>query len=677
VNKRHIAVKDLMKLRFITDPQISPDGSRIAYGVTRIDPESRTYRYVIRLIEADMRDRCIVRDGNRPVWSPDSRRLAFLSQRSGTRQVWLTEEGLGEPIQISFMRHGVSDMAWSPDGTRMLIVSGCWDEEDKELLVREMTPAEKEELRKAAADEPFIVDQIAYKADEVGGMLPRLRKQLWLLDMDTGELESITPDDVHIFSRHGGTPIWSPDSRYIAYLSGHDAQKEMSPYMAANASDLYVFDTMDHSTRRLVQGNGAVAYPVWSPDSQSLGYFWYDDLKHLTSSTIPTLWRIPVEDGNGVCLTQDQVLSVHVPIQSDLMIGALPTTPIWTQNGRILFWAAWNGRAQIYSVSDKGGSIESVTNVAGSVFGFSADTSGEKLALGVMTETWPMEIFEYQVDSGEIKQMTWINEKLMGELILTKPKGFSYRSADGTPLQGWMMEPLAGSENSYPLILHVHGGPHLLYGEAFNFEFQLMAAQGYGVVYINPRGSAGYGQEFLRGCCGDFGGKDYEDLMTGLDYALSKFPKADAQKLGVTGLSYGGFMTNWIIGHTKRFHAAVTKNCLSNFTSFAGVSDIGYFFLEGELLGSPWRDMDAMRSFSPITYVENIETPLLIMHTEDDQRCPKEQSEQLYVAMKYFEKDVAFLRFPSGNHLMYRLGYPPLRVAWLRECIKWFDRYLK
>ncbi len=677
MEKRHFGVKDVLKFRFLSDPQMAPDGTRTAYVAMRIDPETKEYKTGIYLHNHGSSDECILGEGTRPAWSPNGKRLAYLSSRSGTSQVWLTSESLGEPRKLTAMRYGVTDLAWSPDGSRLLLVSASAGEEDLEHLLKEMDAGEKQERADKVQSEALRIDQLPYKGDEVSGILPQTKRQLWILDMETEELERITEPDRHIHSRSQTTPVWSPDGQYVAYTSSHDARGELTPYLAANASDLYIYNLESREIKRIVKGNGAAAYPVWSPDSRSLAYFWYDDLQFLTSSTLPKLYRLDVETGERICLTPEQEISVHVAVQSDLLIGTMPTSPVWTQNGQILFWGAWQGKAAVFAVHDRGGEIAPVTNLTGSVFGFTADAAGRKLALAVMDTEKTMNLWECLTESGDCQRCTDLNGKLMAECKTAKAEEFFVTTEDGHRIQAWLMKPndLQAGEK-YPLVLHIHGGPHLLYGNAFNFELQLMAASGIGVLYANPRGSAGYGQSFLRGCCGDFGGGDYRDLMAVVDAALEMDPDIDSQRLGVTGLSYGGFMTNWVVGHTQRFKAAVTKNCLSNLLSFSGVSDIGYFFLQGEQLGNPWRDRDRMEAMSPITYVENIETPLLILHTLDDQRCPIEQSEQLFTAMKYFEKEVAFLRYPAGNHLMYRLGRPTLRAAWLKDTMDWFSKYL-
>ena len=228
----------------------------------------------------------------------------------------------------------------------------------------------------------------------------------------------------------------------------------------------------------------------------------------------------------------------------------------------------------------------------------------------------------------------------------------------------------------YPLIVEVHGGPHMMYSNAFMHEFQVLTAKGYGVLYINPRGSHGYGQAFVDAVRGDYGGGDYHDIMDATNFAINHFDWIDEDRLGVTGGSYGGFMTNWIVGHTNKFKAAATQRSISNWVSFYGVSDIGYFFTEWEHKTNKLDDIDKLWEISPLRYVNNIETPLLILHSEKDYRCPIEQGEQLYVALKHQDKPTRFVRFPESNHELSRNGDPALRISRLNEIIEWFDTYI-
>ncbi|MDQ3541575.1 MAG: S9 family peptidase, partial [Chloroflexota bacterium] len=270
------------------------------------------------------------------------------------------------------------------------------------------------------------------------------------------------------------------------------------------------------------------------------------------------------------------------------------------------------------------------------------------------------------------------NQSLVDEVTLSPASDLLVTSADGLGIQGWLLTPAGFSEGSdakHPLIVQIHGGPHAMYGHAMFHEMQLMAARGYAVLFTNPRGSAGYGEEFTGSTRGRWGEADMPDVIAAVDH-VSNLPWIDRDRIGITGGSYGGYLTNWIIGHDPRFKAAVTQRCVSNFHSFFGTSDIGSTFGAFEFDGVPWKDAEKLLRYSPISYVDSIMTPLLILHSEQDHRCPIEQAEQMYTALTYLERDVAFIRFPEEGHELSRSGTPSRRLARLHHLIGWFDSHL-
>ncbi|MFL6559469.1 MAG: alpha/beta hydrolase family protein, partial [Bacillus sp. (in: firmicutes)] len=269
-----------------------------------------------------------------------------------------------------------------------------------------------------------------------------------------------------------------------------------------------------------------------------------------------------------------------------------------------------------------------------------------------------------------LEKLTTAND--IQNVVLSKPEPIEYEGANGRKIHGWLMKPVDfEARKKYPLLLEIHGGPHAMYGNTYMNEFQILAAEGYAVLYVNPRGSHGYGQDFVNAVRGDYGGGDYQDLMLAVDYVLAEFDFIDETRLGVTGGSYGGFMTNWIVGHTNRFKAAVTQRSISNWISFYGVSDIGYYFTEWQIDGD-FRDVHKLWKHSPLAYIDNVETPLLILHSEKDYRCPIEQAEQLYISLKRLGKKTKFVRFPEENHELSRSGKPSLRKSRLDYIVEWF-----
>ncbi|WP_017185690.1 alpha/beta hydrolase family protein, partial [Alkalibacillus haloalkaliphilus] len=349
---------------------------------------------------------------------------------------------------------------------------------------------------------------------------------------------------------------------------------------------------------------------------------------------------------------------------------------IWTSNEEFYLPVSNQGNVLLY-YGHIDGSLYPAINERLHVFGFDINPHEQTALLTVSKPTNPSELYELELTNGNLKQLTQFNESFMNEVELVEPEPISYKSKDDWQVHGWFMKPVGFEDGQkYPMVVNIHGGPHAFYGNSFFHEMQYLAASGYAVLFVNPRGSHSYGQEFVDAVRGDYGNGDYLDIMNGVDYVLNEYDWVDENRLGVTGGSYGGFMTNWIVGHTNRFKTAVTQRSISNWISFRGVSDIGYYFNDWQIKAD-FSDLDKMWKHSPIAYVDQIDTPLKIIHNELDFRCPIEQAEQLYIALKYQKKETEFVRFPESDHNLSRTGKPSLRIERLNHIVGWFDRYLK
>nr|MBA3825021.1 S9 family peptidase [Ktedonobacterales bacterium] len=322
------------------------------------------------------------------------------------------------------------------------------------------------------------------------------------------------------------------------------------------------------------------------------------------------------------------------------------------------------------------GTLSDVTTGQHHLVGFSVDRAGNTFALALADTQQPGDIFVHWVDSGDTTRLTDINHDILAEVRLSTPEEFTFTGAKGWEIEGWIMRPHDFDPGTdYPLILEIHGGPETAYGYTFVLEFQLLAAQGYIVVYSNPRGSTGYGREFTQAVRGIWGQDDYADMMAAVDAVIAR-GSVDTERLGVTGGSYGGIMTNWIVGHTDRFKAAVTQRSISNLASFFGTSDVGPWYSINHWDGAPWQTPERHAFHSPLTYVEKINTPLLIIHSEQDWRCPISEAEQLFAALKWLRRDTEFLRFEGSDHDLSRNGHPRLRIDRLNAIQEWFTRYI-
>jgi dipeptidyl aminopeptidase/acylaminoacyl peptidase len=664
MNGRPITVEDLLALPVLNDPQISPDGSRIVCTVTTVDREAHAYRTHLWVVPADGGEAWQLttapfRDTG-PRWSPDGTRVAFVSDRSGEKQVWVIRADGGEARPLTSGRIAPSDLAWSPDGRWIAFVG-------------KPQPAARDE------SDVRVISRLRYKQDGEGFWDGRW-KQVFAVPADGGEIRQVTQGDCdHLW------PAWSPDGAWIAYTANPDPEADLT-----NAADVWVVPAPQGGepggragepaapARRLTHGAGPAQSPAWSPDGTRIAYIGHDNA--CWGATNWGVWVVPAEGGVPVCLTRAFDRSAGHHIITDMRAHPSAGGLAWSPDGsRLFFMAAMGGSTQIASIPASGGEVRLETEGAHELIGCSLDQSGRRLACIESDPLTPGEVAIGDLGSGPaaLRRLTDMTGPLLRGVALARPERFQFESADGWTVEGWAMRPPAAADGQrVPAILEVHGGPHGAYGNAFFHEFQVLCAQGYGVIYMNPRGSQGYGQAFTAATRHDWGGKDYEDLMRGVDHCLATFPWIDPDRLGVAGGSYGGFMTNWIVGHTQRFRAAVTMRSISNAYSQWGTSDLAYMKGFWEYPGEPWESPQFYLERSPITYVRQMRTPLLILHSENDLRCPIEQAEQLFVALRKQGTPTLFVRFPGESHDLSRNGQPRHRVERLRHILTWFRTHL-
>lgn len=361
---------------------------------------------------------------------------------------------------------------------------------------------------------------------------------------------------------------------------------------------------------------------------------------------------------------------------SDMFQGS-DVRPFWAPDGSALYFlASDSGSTHIHRVPAGGGEVSRLTEGRFRISGLSISPDGSKLAYIKATATNPGDLYVSNADGSNEQRLTGVNEEILSGIALSEPEPFWVESEDGSKVQAWTLKPPGFDESTrYPMILQIHGGPHAMYAEAFMHEFQLLAAHGYVVVYCNPRGSSGYGEPFTRDTHLRWGETDMPDVMAVVDHVIEQ-GYIDESRMGITGGSYGGYMTLWVIGHTDRFKAAVTQRCVSNLFSFYGTSDVGWTLIGYEFGGPAWERREHYMQYSPITYVENMTTPLLIIHSERDFRCPIEQAEQVFISLKKLGREVEFVRFPDENHNLSRSGKPKHRIERLEHILRWFDGHL-
>ena len=654
--------EDLYDFHFLADAQISPDGARVAYVVRTIDREKNAYRSGIWLVPADgsaqgTRFTSGPGQDSLPRWSPDGKTLAFVSDRNAQagdgkklkpKNVFVLSLGPtgGEARQLTSFDEDTGDLAWSPDGTRLAFT--LKDAKDKE--------AEESGIR--------VYDHMRYKTDE-GFLLDGRRRKVWIVDAKGGEPRKLTDGDFD-----DAQPAWSPDGRQIAFVSNRTKERERN-----TVADIHVVAVDGGATRRITDEVGSYGNPSWSPDGATLAC--YGVAKAIGSSAKNVhVFTFPAKGGAGNDLTDGWDRTVGSTVMSDMRSHMQTLPPTWSADrSRIIFVGSDQGTANVYSVPTKGGDVRAETVGPHQVVSLSLATDAKQFACVYSSATDPGDVAAGEL-GGAMRCLTDLNGDLLAKRFIAAPERIEFTGADGWTIEGWLMKPRGfDPSKKWPLVLQVHGGPHGAYGNGFFHEFQVMTGAGYAVLYTNPRGSHAYGEKFSIAVVGDWGGKDYQDLMAGVDHALGE-GWVDPKRLYVTGGSYGGFMTNWVIGHTDRFRAAATTRSISNNVSAFGTSDIGWHFWEYEMgNASPWVDPHKLVERSPLTYVKNVKTPLLILHAEHDLRCPIEQAEQFFVALRLHGVETQFVRFPEDNHDLTRGGKPRNRVEHCRRIVEWFDTH--
>ncbi|MGG1659858.1 S9 family peptidase [Brevibacillus sp. NRS-1366] len=661
IQKRGITAEDLYQIRYTSDPQLSPDGKTVAYVQTMVD-EERKYRNHLYLQSLDSLSLTSLTTGavrdTFPRWSPDGSTISFVSNRSGTAQIWLLDAKGGEARQLTRCKSGVSNPIWSPDGTHIVfssMLSPC----------ESFTDVEGE--NKKEDHKVIMVNKMKYKSDDHGYIYDKCR-QLAVVHVETGEITALSDGQ---YNHTVGA--WSPDGKWLAVTANRAENPDRQ-----HSIDVFLIPVSGGEWKKVTQSKGTFFFPSWSSDGKKLAFIGSESPTHLHAAQ-KRVWVYDLEKGEQTCITADWDVQVGDSTIGDLRSPGHPNPgAVWTEDGKgMYFIASERGNSGIYYTTLDG----KVTQISGgerNVYGFSFHEKEQKLIMAVSDPFIPGDLFELNLGTKEERRLTDVNQELLAELELPTPEEIEFEAEDGWKLHGWMLRPVGYQQGEkYPMVLQIHGGPHSMYGNTFFHEFQLLAAKGYAVLYTNPRGSFGYGERFVQACCGDYGGNDYRDLMSAVQYACEHFDFVDESRLGVAGGSYGGFMTNWIVGQTNHFKAAVTDRSICNWTSFYGVSDIGYYFTAEEIQANPFTNPEKMWQHSPIRLVANIETPLLIMHGEQDHRCPIEQAEQLFITLKHQGKaPVSFIRFPGASHELSRSGDPEQRVLRLQYTADWFDSYL-
>lgn len=639
---RSMTVDDYFKLKTVSNPQVSPDGEWVAYTVNTIDYEKDKSETQLWMIPAKGGEAIPMTakgsSAGSPRWSPDGKYLSFLASRNeGKTQVWALNLKGGEAQQLTDIKQGVRSYSWSPDGAKLL------------LSIKDLKPGdEKEDKNNPKKPEPWVIDRLQFKRDNVG-YLDNFKTHLYVFTIADKSIRQIT-SGVYDESQ----AVWSPDGKLVAFVSNRTENPDGN-----GNSDIWIVsaDNTDkgQTLMQLTTNPGSDSSPSWSPDGNSITYvtgiepdiIWY---------AVNKLAVVPSTGGNPKLLTTKLDRNI--------------SSPRFAPDGNsIYFRLEDSGERHLALIDIKSGKISRPISGARSVRSYTMNDDGVTAAL-IGEYHIPGEIFV--AENNSIRQLTKVNDKFLAGITLAEVENVHFKSKDGTEVEGFIYKPVGFNESfQYPTLLRIHGGPVSQYEARFNFEAQLFAANGYLVVTVNPRGSSGYGQKFSMGIYRDWGNKDYEDVMAGVDYAINR-GWADPDRLGVGGWSYGGILTNYVITKTDRFKGAITG--ASEVLYVANYGHDHYQYQWEKELGLPWENRELWERLSPFNYVQNIVTPTLIMGGEKDWNVPILNSEQLYQALRRLGRTTQLVVYPGEHH---GIRKPTFQKDRFERYLKWYDKYVK
>ncbi len=646
LKKRPVRPADNYLLRTLIDPQLSPDGRRVAYAVRTNDKESNERQTSIWVAPMDgktpARRFTFGKKDHSPRWSPDGRYLAFVADRGEKNQIFLAPLDGGEARALTKQTYGAGDPVWSPDGKRIACVA--------------RTGTYKESKARSAIEKsaPRVIRHLRYRLDGIGYFDER-RTHIFVVDVATGEATQMTEGDWY-----DQQPSWSPNGKAIAFSSDRERKRHDRMFR----SDVWVVASKGGRARRITRGRGAVSFPAFSPGGRYIafiGHEYGDDSEARHSHLM-----IVSPSGSGA------PRSLSAPI--DRAINAYPPARhyAWLPSSKaVIFLAADRGTVSLYRAGISNGTVKKVLGGERQIHQFSISRDASRVAFTASFASMPHELYATSMAGGTREtNLSHAHADLLATTKLGATRRMTHRAPDGLEIESFVMYPPGYKVgNRYPLVLYIHGGPHGQHpGAGFSMRPQSLAGAGYVVLLPNPRGSGSYGEEFMRMCVRDWGGKDYEDLMTAVDVLIRK-GVADPRRLYVTGYSYGGFMTTWVVGHTDRFKAAIIGAPVSDHISMRGTTEIPQFS-DFEVV-SPFEDVQAAWENSPLAHLPNCTTPVLIEHHEGDLRCPIGQGEEIFQTLKLLGKEVEFLRYPGGFHTL-EFHTPSQDVDYMERALAWF-----
>jgi dipeptidyl aminopeptidase/acylaminoacyl peptidase len=658
---RPFTIDDIYKIKAVRDPQISPDGKWVAYVVSVPSLEKNRANTDIWLVpsrggEARQLTTSDKRDDT-PRWSPDGKQLAFISTRGGEPQIYLLDIAGGEARPLTSIHGGADGEVWSPDGKWLAfsasIYPECYSTDYKKL---DDCNKKKDEAREKNPVKARVITRLLYR--HWNAYADDKRSHVFLVPAAGGDPIDMTPGDFETptFSVGGGGDfIFSRDSRELAYVSNHEKNEESS-----TNSDIFVVPIGGDPAKDAVKistSPGADTSPVYSPDGRYLA--WKTQARNGYESD---LIRLALYD------RQTKAIKI-ISDQWDDWIDQI----LWAPDSKSVFFTTeYHGNVPLMSVSVNGGPVKTVLSETGWHEGVDVSPDGKFVVMSWRDVAHPAEIFRADADGKDLHPLTHVNDTLLAEWGLNNAEEHWVTSKDGAKIQLFVVKPFQfETTKKYPTVLIIHGGPQQMFGNAFRPEYQMYAQAGFVVAFSNPRGSPGYGQKFVEEISGDYSGKVYDDLMKVTDY-LETLSCVDKSRMGATGGSFGGFMVDWIEGHTDRFKALISHAGPSDQISFFGNTE-ELWFPTWDLKGTPWTNWDHYVQMSPVKYAPNFKTPILLTHGEIDYRVPIGQSEEMFTALQKMGVESKFIRIPDEGHWILK---PQNSKFWYEQQLDWMKQHL-
>jgi dipeptidyl aminopeptidase/acylaminoacyl peptidase len=692
--KRPITETDLFKFVWIANPQISPDGKQVVFVRVTVNEKKDGYESALWIVPADgsQPPRPFTsgpRDGA-PSWSPDGSRIVFSrsAEKDGKpqpSQLYLISTQGGEAVSLTDLPEGAGGAAWSPDGKTIAFSSSAnekdlkrWKEKRAEKAKEEKKDKEAEKKDEEERESDVrVITRATYRFNGPGYLDFTHPSHLWTVAVPEAGAKATEPKQLTSGDLDEDGAVWSPDGSLLYFI----ANRVKEPYYEKADSDLYAVPVGGGDIRRILSIDGPIFDFALSPDGKRVAFAGFANPPTERSYDQPDLFVADAKPGaeaKNLTASYDFDMLEGLAADQHPPRGGRPQPLVWSGDGRsILAITGERGRVNMKRFDAATGAVEPVTQGDQEIVAYTATPDGSRMAVIVSGPTVINNLFALDTASGTMTTLAEPNQELFSQLRLTPPEEITYKSFDGREIQAFVQKPPDFEANKkYPLILNIHGGPHSAFGYAFFHEMQWMAAKGYVVIYPNPRGSSTFGEEFGNVIQYEFPGDDAKDLLAGVD-EMVKRGIADPRRLGVTGGSGGGILTNWIITQTDRFAAAASQRSIADWTSFWYTADFT-LFQQNWFRGAPWEDPQDFARRSPITHAAKITTPLMLIEGEADWRTPASAGgEMMFRALKYMKKPVVMVRFPDESHELSRSGKPWHRVERLQHIVGWFDKYLQ